>query len=118
MIKESKREARKRLLRKRLEQIESHLFKHETQIQEINDELDALEEPTKVQVVYLNAHDQSPLRGRAPYTYFDGTPDGLEVGDRVVAETIYGDRVGIVVQVGGPSNYRGPLSTITSRLPR
>ena len=70
-----------------------------------------------VSVVYLfsDVDDLDEVVGKARYSYFDGTADGLVVGDRVWAPVRYqGDRGAIVVRRGGGS-YTGPMSTITER---
>jgi hypothetical protein len=108
----SARELRKQKIRRRLDAIEQHLFRHESEIRTLTEELEQLEVPV-VGVVYLKANDQSSIASRSVWNYIDGTTIGLEVGDRVIAPTRYGDQLGLVVAQGRQQDYSGPLSKIT-----
>lgn len=108
----SKRIERQTVIRRRLDQLEQHLLRHEDEIQALTIELEQLESPI-VGVVYLKASDQSSISSRAVWNYIDGTSPGLEVGDKVVAPTRYGDQLGLVVAQGRSQDYDGPLSKIT-----
>lgn len=100
-------------INKRLDDLAELVLQAQDEIYDLNQQLNT---PEYVSVVYVRPGDSTNLLKRSAFAYINGVGDTLQVGDRVVAPTVYNPFAeAIVVSLSRiqDDGYAGPFKTIT-----